>query len=182
MPTYAYIILGVGWLIWVAPFLLIKRSASEAQKLDRRARWGIVLQGIGYSLLFQNRFWERPVNGWRSLLAVGLLVLASGLSWSGARALGRQWRIDAGVNQDHELVTSGPYRLVRHPIYASMLCLLLGTGLMVTPWPLLVVSILVFLLGTEFRIRIEDRLLASIFGNRFEDYRRTTSAYVPFVR
>ena len=44
---------------------------------------------------------------------------------TGVGALGRQWRIDAGLNSDHELVQSGPYRIVRHPIYTSMLCLLL---------------------------------------------------------
>ena len=101
---------------------------------------------------------------------------------SASRALGRQWRFDAGLNRDHELVRSGPYRVVRHSIYASMLCLLLGTGLIITPWPMFVLSTLVFVLGTEIRIRIEDRLLASNFGGQFDAYRRTTAAYIPFVR
>jgi protein-S-isoprenylcysteine O-methyltransferase Ste14 len=51
---------------------------------------------------------------------------------AGARSLGRQWRIDAGLNQDHELVTSGPYRVVRHSIYTSMLCVLIGTGCLIS--------------------------------------------------
>src|SRR5947207_3171062 len=49
------------------------------------------------------------------------------LSWTSARALGRQWRIDAGLNPDHQLVRSGGYGVVRHPIYTSMFCMLLGT-------------------------------------------------------
>jgi protein-S-isoprenylcysteine O-methyltransferase Ste14 len=182
MPTYAYMILAAGWLTWVMPFFLRKRSAVETQRLDRRARWGIVLEGVGYSLLWQNRFWERSLDEWRVLLSVCLFALASLLSWSGSRALGRQWRLDAGLNRDHELVRSGPYRIVRHPIYTSMLCLLVGTGLIITPWPMLVLCILLFVLGTEIRIRIEDRLLAASFGDQFETYRNTTSAYIPFVR
>ena len=63
--------------------------------------------------------------------------LATLLSWTGARALGRQWRIDAGLSADHQLITSGPYRFVRHPIYTSMLSILLGTGFLITPWWLL---------------------------------------------
>ena len=79
-------------------------------------------------------------------------------------------------------MTSGPYRLVRHPIYASMLCMLWGTGFIVTPLPMLLLSTVVFLIGIEIRVRIEDRLLASRFGERFRDYRLNVRAYIPFVR
>jgi protein-S-isoprenylcysteine O-methyltransferase Ste14 len=113
---------------------------------------------------------------------VVFFVLGSLLSWSGARALGRQWRVDAGLNPDHELVQSGPYRVVRHPIYTSMLCVLFGTGFMITPLPILLVSVVLFLIGTEIRVRIEDGLLASRFGDQFRDYQRSVFAYVPFLR
>ena len=72
--------------------------------------------------------------------------------------------------------------MVRHPIYASMLAMLCGTGLMITPLPLLALSIAVFIIGAEIRVRIEDRLLASRFGDRFRDYQRRVPAYIPFLR
>jgi protein-S-isoprenylcysteine O-methyltransferase Ste14 len=181
MPTYAYL-LGAGWLSWMTPFFLIRRPDVSVQRLDRRARWGIVIQAVAFSLLWQTHFWERSPDLWRVLVSVVLLTLGSVLSWTGARALGRHWRFDAGLNRDHELVRSGPYRIVRHPIYASMLCMLIGTGLLVTPWPILLISIALFVIGTEVRIRIEDRLLASSFGDQFVLYRTTTPAYIPFVR
>ena len=71
---------------------------------------------------------------------------------------------------------------MRHPIYASMLCMLLGTGLLITPAPLLLVSVVLVLIGLEIRIRIEDALLASRFGERFREYQRRVPAYLPFVR
>ncbi len=182
MPVYAYVILAAGWLIWVTPFFLIKRSGARAEKLDRRARWGIVLEGVAYWLLWQNRFWERSPDLWRLVLSVLFLALASLLSWSSARALGKQWRFDAGLNADHELVKSGAYRVVRHPIYTSMLALLLGTGVMVTPLPMLLFSTVLFVIGTEIRVRIEDGLLASRFGNQFREYQSAVSAYIPFVK
>jgi protein-S-isoprenylcysteine O-methyltransferase Ste14 len=182
MPAYAYAVLAVGWITWVTPFFLVKRRGGKAQTLDRRARWGIVLQGVAYSLLWQNAFWERLPGLWRVALSVFFLALAGLLSWSSARALGRQWRFDAGLNTDHELVRSGAYRVVRHPIYTSMLFLLLGTGFMITPLPMLLFSILVFVTGTEIRVRIEDTLLASRFGGQFSDYQRTVSAYIPYVK
>ena len=82
----------------------------------------------------------------------------------------------------HELITAGPYRIVRHPIYASMLCLLLGTGFLITPWPLFGVALAMFLVGTEIRVRVEDSLLASRFGETFREYQQQVSAYVPLLR
>ena len=85
-------------------------------------------------------------------------------------------------SDDHELITSGPYRFVRHPIYTSMLGVLLGTGSLVTPWWLFLPSLLLFIIGTEIRVRIEDHLLASQFGERFAEYQKRVPAYIPFPK
>src|ERR1700736_2999728 len=150
MPVHAYIIVAAGWIIWTAPFLIMmKRSGERPTKVDRRARWGVLLQGLAYALLWQGAFWLRAPEIWRMAVSVVFFALAAVLSWTGMRALGRQWRIDAGLNRDHELIRSGAYRVVRHPIYASMLCMLLATGFMVTPWLLLLASVMVFIIGAE---------------------------------
>jgi protein-S-isoprenylcysteine O-methyltransferase Ste14 len=182
MPAYAYAILAAGWLFWMTPFLLIKRNRAPGAKLDRRARWGVLLEALAYSMLWWGNFWTRSPQPWRVAISVIFFLLAGFLSWTSARALGRQWRIDAGLNPDHQLVRSGAYRVVRHPIYTSMFCMLLGTGFMITPFPLLLLSILLFIVGTEIRVRIEDALLASRFGDEFRDYQRSVSAYIPFVK
>jgi protein-S-isoprenylcysteine O-methyltransferase Ste14 len=182
MNALPYIVIAAGWLSWILPFFLFKRNSQQATKIDPRARWGILLVGISYSVLWQTHFWERTPAPWQFALAIFLFVCAASLSWTAKRALGKQWRFDAGLNADHELVTSGPYRIVRHPIYTSMLCILLGSGVLITPWWLLLIAVAVFIVGTEIRVHVEDGLLASFFGDRFWDYRRNVSAYVPFVR
>ncbi len=182
MPVYAYGLLAAGWLAWVARFLIARRNRERVQEVDRRARWGILLEVIAYALLWQNPFWERPLPLWRTLLSVLFFALAALLSWTAVPALGRQWRIEAGLSADHQLVTTGPYAVVRHPIYTSMLCMLLGTGFMITPWPTLLAASLVFVAGMEIRVRIEDKLLESRFGEQFLAYRRSVPAYVPFLR
>lgn len=182
MPSYVYGLLVAGWLIWLVSFILIKQSSATPAKLDRRARWGILLQVVAYSLVWQNRFWLRSPQAWRIGLAIVFFALAVLLAWTGKLALGRQWRIDAGLNADHELVKSGPYRVVRHPIYSSMLCTLLGTGFLLAPLWVLGISLVIFLVGIEIRVRIEDGLLGSHFGEPFQEYRRAVPAYVPFLR
>ena len=183
MPVYIFAILIAGWVAWCTPFVLAagKRPSSRADALDRRARWGVILQALSYALIWQGlKPMEPPV--WRIALSVLFLAAASAFSWSGTRALGRQWRVDAGLNADHELVRSGPYAIVRHPIYASMLFLLLGTGFMVATWLMFAISLAIFIVGTEIRTRVEDALLETRFGDEFRGYRRSVPAYIPFVR
>jgi protein-S-isoprenylcysteine O-methyltransferase Ste14 len=171
----------VGWLSWATPFVRAKR-AGKAATLDRRARWGILLVGLGYAALWQGRFWERPLPVWRLAIAVCFLALAAILSWTATRALGKQWRIDAGLSSDHQLITSGPYGVVRHPIYTSMLCMMLGMGAILSPLLLIFLSIALFIAGTEIRVRVEESLLAGRFGEAFTEYRHRVPAYIPFVR
>ena len=115
-------------------------------------------------------------------MATSFLAAGCVLSWTAVGALGRQWRIDAGLNVDHQLIRSGPYSLVRHPIYTSMLCVFLGTGLIITPWFLFLAALVLFIAGTEIRVRTEDSLLASRFGEEFTNYKRYVPAYVPWLR
>jgi protein-S-isoprenylcysteine O-methyltransferase Ste14 len=180
MPIYGYAILAAGWLLWVAPFFSRQKSQAPTAKLDRRARWGILLQAIAYTLLWQSPFWAHRPQLWRVIVSIICFALGPILSWSAIRALGRHWRIDAGLSPDHELVRSGPYRVLRHPIYASMLCLFLGTGFLITPLPLLLVAVAFLIIGTEIRVRVEDHLLAERFGEQFRDYQRSVFAYLPF--
>ena len=182
MTIAEYVLGAAGWLIWFLPFPLTGWSTQTPIRKDSRARWGLVLETIAYLLLLANPFWIRSPESWQIACSVVFLSLASLLSWTATRALGRHLRFDAALNADHELVRSGPYRIVRHPIYASMLCLLLGTGLLITPIPLLVAAIVIFICGTEIRVRVEDHLLASQFGIQFHDYQRGVAAYIPFVR
>lgn len=177
-----YVLLIASWLLWMTPFILLKRNRERPAQMDKRARWGVLLQFVAYCLLWQSDYWNRPPAPWRVALSAAFFALGVILVWTAIRALGRHWRVDAGLNPDHELVRSGPYRAVRHPIYASMLCMLCGTGMLVTPMLFFALSVALFLAGTEIRVRVEDSLLDSRFANSFRDYRKSVAAYVPYIR
>lgn len=181
-PWYDYIIVIGGVVLWLTPFVRAEWGGSSLASLDRRARWGLLLECAAVAIMLQSRFWSVSPAAWRVAGSVVCFVLANLLSWTSARTLGRQLRFDAAIGTEHELVREGPYRLVRHPIYASFLCVLWGIGLMTATPTLFVTATMVFLVGTEIRVRLEDRLLAERFGHKFEEYRASTRAYLPFIR
>lgn len=177
-----------GWLaLWVV-FLRRRRAPVVAErKRDRAYVLGVVLQGVGLALVWGlRRAVSSATTGWAVLIqalvtiSIGGLVTASvWLTASAVRALGKQWSIAARVVEGHELITDGPYRIVRHPIYAGMLGLLVATGLGLSAWPALVGGALLFVSGTWVRITAEERLLRGIFGTTYEQYACEVPALIP---
>lgn len=183
-PLAQAAIVVVALLLWLLPLLRMRRQnrSRTVEKVDLRARWGVLLEAIGYTVIWQSDFWNREPALWRATLSIALLTLAVVISFLAADALGSQLRIDASLSDDHKLTRTGPYRWVRHPVYASFLCLIVGSGLMIAWWPLLLIGVGIFLIGTEIRVRVEDALLASHFGEEFAQYQSQVPAYLPGVR
>jgi protein-S-isoprenylcysteine O-methyltransferase Ste14 len=181
MPAYAYVIVILGVVVWFYPFVLAHRKVSAATIVDRRSRWGVLLQLVAYCLLWQGHFWTRPLSPWRTCLAVLLFAVASLLSWTASSALGKHLRIDAALGAEHQLVRAGPYGVVRNPIYTSMLCVLLATATILASWQLFLASLAIFVIGTEIRVRTEEKLLAARFGSEFQEYKSKVPAYIPLL-
>ena len=182
MPRYAYLILLAGIVLWFYPFVPAHQKTGPASVVNRRSRWGMLLQFLAFTLLWQGKFWTRPLAFWQALISVLLFILAILLSWTSSRALVGQLRADAALGPDHRLIRSGPYSLVRNPIYLSMLLLLFAIGTAITAWQLFLPALIIFVIGTAIRVRTEEKLLASRFGTSFEDYKNKVPAYLPLLR
>ena len=181
MPAYIYGILTAGIIAWFTPFVLAHQKTTAASTVDKRSRWGVLLQFAAFTLLWQGHFWIRELSLWRLAICLTSFVLAILLSWASSQALGRHLRIDAALGSDHQLVRSGPYALVRNPIYTSMLLVMCAIAVVITPWPLFIASLILFVIGTEIRVRTEESLLAERFGEEFRGYKKSVRAYVPFI-
>jgi protein-S-isoprenylcysteine O-methyltransferase Ste14 len=181
MRPSAHLMILAGIVVWFTPFVLAHRKVTSASTVDRRSRWGVLLQFLAFTLLWQGHFWTRPLPSWRVCFSVLLFALAALLSWTSSKVLGTHLRVDAALGSEHELVRSGPYSIVRNPIYTSMLCVLCATAVVISPWHLFLLSMILFLAGTEIRVRTEEKLLASRFGEAFQDYKRNVPAYIPFL-
>jgi protein-S-isoprenylcysteine O-methyltransferase Ste14 len=183
MFLFAIIFLIASWLLWTYPFVRQRNAGPKRESvvMAPAARWGIALESVSYGLVwfYASALHPGPVRMIASMITA---ALSTAFVWWAVRHLGKQWRIQAGLYEDHQLVRSGPYGIVRHPIYASMFGMLIATGLLMTPWWRFLIAIAFFTAGNEIRIRAEEKLLQGRFGTEFEDYRKRVAAYVPFLR
>ena len=108
-----------------------------------------------------------------------LTVLGIGFAVWARRHLGRNWSGRPTMKVDHELVTSGPYRFVRHPIYTGILAALAGTSLVNGPF--LLVAVVAALLIFVWRIRKEEGYMMELFPDVYPAYRARTKALIPAV-
>jgi protein-S-isoprenylcysteine O-methyltransferase Ste14 len=113
---------------------------------------------------------------------IGAAVTASGLLFSvwGRRYLGRNWSRAVTIKKDHELITGGPYSLVRHPIYTGLLGGLFGCALALGEWRGLVAVGLVFI-GLLRKLRLEEQWMRMQFGESYDNYSRQVRALVPYI-
>jgi len=176
--------LACCWIAFSAAFVKPRKQASGRKTVASApaSKWGIFLVMVGFALVWA---YVRPAGFEKSRLElIASMVLGPpsvALAWTATRHLGKQWRYEAALGEDHELIQTGPYRWVRHPIYTSMLGMLLATGAARTWWPMLVAALIAFLAGTEIRVRAEERLLAERFKDSFISYRSRVPAFIPFV-
>jgi len=185
LQLVAYGELTVCWIAWAASFLQRYRNAAGQEDIAKApsAQWGILLDVVGFVCIWVH---VRPAGFEKSLpeLVASMLVgpPSVALSWWATRHLGRQWRYLAALHAHHELVQTGPYAWIRHPMYVSMFGMLLSSGAAYTWWPMLVAGVSFFMIGTEVRVEAEDRLLETYFQDEFIEYRSRVRAYIPFIR
>jgi protein-S-isoprenylcysteine O-methyltransferase Ste14 len=180
------IAIGVTLLGWAAlgvalAFPLLGRR-GRARDRDISSLAGMALQGVGFALVFSvNDVWVdvRPIHVVLASLSVLLTTTAIFLVLTALRALGKQWSLSARVLEQHQLITTGPYALVRHPIYTGFLVLLLATGASKSTLIASAGAFTFYVIGTLLRTTREERLLRSAFGAEYDEYAKRVPALVP---
>jgi protein-S-isoprenylcysteine O-methyltransferase Ste14 len=111
-------------------------------------------------------------------IAIASAVFAAWAMWS----LGRSYGIRMDLFDGHRLVTAGPYRLTRHPMYLGIVSFHVGATMALESLALLVITLVYVLPFTALRIRAEERVLAEWFGDEFRTFAGRVPALVPFTR
>ncbi len=177
-----YLWLGfvVLWMVWALRGKKVERRESVSSRLSYT-----VVTFIGFYALFSNdvpQGWMR-IRMFPASLAteiLGVVITAAGISFAiWARVyLGGNWSGAVTVKVGHELVRSGPYRWVRHPIYTGLILAMVGTGIERRQVRGVVAVVLAYI-GFKIKSKIEERTMIATFGPAYEEYRRATGAIVP---
>lgn len=188
----SFAIVIICWFVFAGAFLLRKKPEKAPDAVKAPKSWlGIILQGVSYAFvwalhrgdgLFSPFVPSYAANIAIQIFAAALSVSAVFLTMASIRELGKQWSLEARLVEGHKLVTTGPYDLVRHPIYTAMLAKLIATGIVISHWAVLIGAVAVFLIGTFIRTRFEEKLLSEAFGEKFAEWKARVPGLIPFLK
>jgi len=185
---YAY---GVSalWLAWCVYWLIagrdvkpIARKESAASRASHVVPLVIAVALLAVPTAPSGLLSTRILPATRAVFFFGLGLVAAGLLFTvWARVhLGRNWSGIVTVKQDHELVRSGPYGLVRHPIYSGLLLAIAGSAVVRGEWRGVLALVIAFV-ALWRKLRLEEAWMSETFGDQYADYRTRVAALIPFV-
>jgi len=173
----------VGWVIFSAYWEIAAKDSTVAQSSESHVSRGFHVFLTNLALVVE----IVPIHGLGRFLPDSYFIMGTGLAveamglfltiWA-RRHLGQNWSGRISVMAEHELIRSGPYRRLRHPIYTGLLAMYVGVALVTGEW-LAVVGVAIAVFAYWRKIRIEEATLDTAFGADYESYRRTTWALVP---
>jgi len=185
-PTELLALIWLAWLIsWVVGSFWSARTAKRPVTWRARAhRLPIIIGGLLLTPWITQLLAERPLwtlgNGGTYVLAA---IMVAGLlfTWWGRIHLGRFWSNEITRKEGHRVIDTGPYGLVRHPIYTGLIAAILATGLAVGTVTGILGAVLISF-GLSVKARAEESFLTSeLDPSAYESYRRRVPMLVPFL-
>jgi protein-S-isoprenylcysteine O-methyltransferase Ste14 len=164
----------------------------EEDAVDREGRWSIVVRGLLFvymlaaaALYAVNPAWISilviPFPAWSRWMGAALSAVSLPLLVWVHHTLGTHWSTSLRVREEHRLVTSGPYRWVRHPMYTVLFGYFIGLTLLSATWLVLTLTVTSILVLYR-RIGIEERMMQEQFGDEYTAYMARTGRLLPRLR
>ena len=175
------------WFLFTVYWSAAARKTAPTQTAEPRGSFLFhqALLNVSLLLLFlripglADRRWL-PVTPFLVALGIVIQVAFMWLALWARRHLGQNWSAAITAKVGHQLIRSGPYRIVRHPIYSAMLGMYVGTVVASGEWHALV-GVIILALAYWRKIRLEERNLRTVFGDEFDAFRRNTWALIPWL-
>jgi protein-S-isoprenylcysteine O-methyltransferase Ste14 len=174
-----WVVFAIWWLARARGNAATARRESRGSRIGSLALFSIaVLLLVSADRITPARLWPPSTVLVTAMLAIEVASVAFAI-WA-REHLGRMWSAVVTLKEGHRLIRSGPYRLVRHPIYTGILTGLTAVAL-VRANPAALLALPFFAAGFARKIVLEERMLAAHFGEEYANYRRETRALLPFV-
>lgn len=184
------LLLGIPWIVflvyWIAGALKTRATSEQESFASRFAV--IAIEVLGYLLIF-NASTGIGFLGTRVLLPnLAGPIVGVGLTWFGIALaiwaryhLAEYWSARVTIKEDHQLIRTGPYTHLRHPIYSGLVLATLGSALIIDRWRC-VLGLCLVLAGYCFKAKKEEAMLSQQFGDAFRDHRQHTGFLIPRFR
>lgn len=180
-------IIESAWLVFALYWLSASfaRKPTEKREPPLRRIVHIAFMVAGFILLYSDavppqmlreRIW--PDYLWIAQLGAALTVLGIAFAIWARNHIGRNWSGQVTIKRDHQLIRTGPYAHIRHPIYSGLLLAVLGTGIAAGEYRALVAGLMIAA-GFVYKAKSEEKLLAEHFGPAFDDHKRHTGFFLP---
>jgi len=186
-PSSAIVTIWTGLVVvWVIGALTAKATLRRRQPGGSRAAqlvlgatawWVLVRPHADLGALNARFIADHASVQWTG---VALATVGAAFTLWARVTLGGNWSGTITVKRDHELITSGPYAIVRHPIYSGLLLTLAGTALVVGEWRALIAVPFAFI-AWRWKSLIEEQVMIEQFGPAYEAYKVRVKALIPFV-
>ena len=183
--------LAIGFVLFALALIAARLRAGRAPKVavTRRNNASIIWilgQGLGIAIVGygQIRVTLDPMSHRALVGGFVVLVLMLGavlLFHASSRTMGKNWSLVARTREDHQLVQTGPFAFVRHPIYVALFLFMVAMAIAYGHSRNLIVGVPVYALATWFRIRHEEGLLRAQFGADYDRYAARVKRFVPGV-
>ena len=186
-PSVVFAIIWIGWIVsWIAASFWSARTEKRVTTLPVWVSRAALVAGAILLLHSTRRLLHEPMLwhvGYDGAYALAGLTLAGILfAWWARIHLGRLWSGTITRKENHHVVDSGPYALVRHPIYTGLIIGILATGIAVATWPALLGALFVSF-GEWQKARMEEGFLSVELGQEaYRSYSRRVPMIVPFLR
>lgn len=179
-------VLGILVFTTEIALLVLKRAHSDKDVVtdnkSLRLIWRTIGVGIGLTFLSKTLL-PHPLFA-RSLFEYGASILLIGgmaLRWFSILCLGREFTVNVAIIEGHRLVTTGPYKFIRHPSYTGLILIFLGLGIHSNHLVGLLALSLPVLWAVRNRINIEEQAMEAFFGVEYTEYQRKTKKLIPYI-
>lgn len=188
--TWPTKLLSMIWLAWVISWIVASfwsgRTKAHVPISKAWVYWlpivlgSIMLLPVTERVLGARQLYHPGESG--TYLAAVVVVMGISFTWWGRIHLGRFWSNAITHKEDHRIIDSGPYGVVRHPIYTGQIIGLLASGLAIATWTAMV-GVLLISFGQWQKARLEERFLSTELGaEAYSAYSRRVPMIVPFLR
>lgn len=187
LRTIIFLLITLGWwseFIW-APSS--KRDRSDVKEAEKKSFYFIglaipvsILTGIALRMIGIGNFSVDHLTWLQWLSVVVYLIGLAIRSWS-LRLLGKYFSRDVEVESEQDLVSSGPYRILRHPSYLGLFLLTLGVLLFIANLIGIVIVFPVMLLALSYHMKIEEQMMLDNVGKEYERWRRKRYKIIPYI-